>query len=292
MESSSADKKNCPFCNAEINLNAKKCRFCGNWIDEEIECPFCAERIKASAKKCRFCGEFLPSKKNKINIFSSIEGIFSKKLGLVFLIVLPILFVLVLFIFSVLYVPTCESRTITDKLQSYLLAKNSEIKSIVLDTSSVNTISKQDRGYSCSIDAVVDDAPTHFEFSYKKQAMNDFNINAEPVLPNCFSPQVKLLLKDLVKDLETYDISEIADDITTKHEAVSDFDKETPSYNCEATVNITSKPGKAFVLNYWNIADAQREIECKVNYKTYFCNNGFTTCVSLKNNYSCSYKED
>jgi hypothetical protein len=54
-----SEKKICPFCGAEINKAAKKCRFCNNWIDEEIKCPFCAETIKASAKKCRYCGEWL-----------------------------------------------------------------------------------------------------------------------------------------------------------------------------------------------------------------------------------------
>ena len=31
MENS--ETKNCPFCNAEIDAAAKKCKFCGEWVD-------------------------------------------------------------------------------------------------------------------------------------------------------------------------------------------------------------------------------------------------------------------
>lgn len=34
MENSSTEIKLCPFCNAEISFDAKKCKFCGEWVDE------------------------------------------------------------------------------------------------------------------------------------------------------------------------------------------------------------------------------------------------------------------
>jgi len=67
--------KQCPFCNNEIAIEAKKCKYCKKWIDEnkvqegkieakvtqsdnEIEtklCVFCGEKIPLAAKKCRYC---------------------------------------------------------------------------------------------------------------------------------------------------------------------------------------------------------------------------------------------
>ena len=34
MENNSTEIKICPFCNAEISFDAKKCKFCGEWVDE------------------------------------------------------------------------------------------------------------------------------------------------------------------------------------------------------------------------------------------------------------------
>ena len=58
--------KNCPYCGEEININAIKCKHCGEFLEEKKEevsgtkvCPFCGEEILASAVKCKHCGEFL-----------------------------------------------------------------------------------------------------------------------------------------------------------------------------------------------------------------------------------------
>ncbi len=58
--------KTCPYCGEEININAIKCKHCGEFIEEKKEevsgtkiCPFCGEEILASAIKCKHCGEFL-----------------------------------------------------------------------------------------------------------------------------------------------------------------------------------------------------------------------------------------
>lgn len=37
MENS--ETKNCPFCNAEIDAAAKKCKFCGEWVDGNSSLP-------------------------------------------------------------------------------------------------------------------------------------------------------------------------------------------------------------------------------------------------------------
>lgn len=308
------ETKQCPYCGKEIHIKSKKCRFCDNWLEEEkketdvteeIECPFCAEKIKSSAKKCRFCGEWLDTNEEKQQTDSNKKSISNRKINtnnnlekknkkniiiltsiFGFLLILLLIFVLTLY----LYVPSCNSKTISDKLYKYLLAKNPEIINLVLDKKSAAIISKTDRGYSCSIDATVEDIPIHFEYDYQKISFNSFNFSAKPVLPDCYSPMVKTLLKDLIMDSNVYNIKEIASDVYTENETIDIFDKGKPCYKCKAQTKITSKPGTAFSLNYWD-ADAEREIKCDIDYKTYFCSNGFTTCVSLNNIYGCKYEK-
>ncbi|MBQ7449855.1 DUF4234 domain-containing protein [bacterium] len=89
------DTKICPICGEEINAKAKKCRFCGEWIEEyesetqdfqdvqetdekiysetsETEeysiqntkrCPYCLKEIPEKAEKCKYCGGWLDQKK-------------------------------------------------------------------------------------------------------------------------------------------------------------------------------------------------------------------------------------
>lgn len=51
------ETKHCPYCGAEINARAKKCKFCGKWIEKQ--CPYCGEWIASEAKKCKHCGSWL-----------------------------------------------------------------------------------------------------------------------------------------------------------------------------------------------------------------------------------------
>lgn len=57
--------KKCPFCGNEILGIAKKCKYCGQWL--EIECPFCAETIPANTKICPHCNSNLEDLKKKDN---------------------------------------------------------------------------------------------------------------------------------------------------------------------------------------------------------------------------------
>lgn len=48
---------NCPHCGKEINAFAKKCKYCGEWLQKK--CPYCGEWIQESAMRCKHCGCWL-----------------------------------------------------------------------------------------------------------------------------------------------------------------------------------------------------------------------------------------
>ena len=57
------ETKQCPYCGEQININAKKCKYCKSWLVKEQEeykrCPFCHKPIPKNAEKCSYCGEWL-----------------------------------------------------------------------------------------------------------------------------------------------------------------------------------------------------------------------------------------
>lgn len=70
MEVQEQDTKQCPYCGETIKAKAKKCRFCGQWLDKtetekqpevprKKQCPYCGEAIKVTAKKCMHCKSWL-----------------------------------------------------------------------------------------------------------------------------------------------------------------------------------------------------------------------------------------
>lgn len=58
--------KRCPYCGEEILTVAKKCKHCGEWLDnadeqkkQMIACPVCGEMIEEDTEKCPYCHERL-----------------------------------------------------------------------------------------------------------------------------------------------------------------------------------------------------------------------------------------
>ena len=300
------NKKICPFCGAEINKDAKKCRFCNNWLDEEIKCPYCAETIKASAKKCRFCGEWLDNEhyesmskkttdeKGSKEKFIRFNFLQNQKINLAFgwVVLSVVIFLVIVMVFFITHIPSCKSRGMQEKLKEYLTSNYSDMGEISLDKASAHKIKRIEKGYACSINATIDNAPTHIEYSYKKVSLSEYDINAKFVLPNCFDSSVKTLLSDLIKGYDGYNIKNNTSGVYTNNEAQNNYDKDSITYSCAAEATLTSKPGKAYLLNSWDYDDATRTIKCNVDYRTFFCKNGYTTCVGLNDIYGCKYKDD
>lgn len=62
IRSMNPETKKCPFCAEEINIDAVKCKHCGERLSKP--CPYCAEEINVEAIKCKHCGEFLNKSSN------------------------------------------------------------------------------------------------------------------------------------------------------------------------------------------------------------------------------------
>ncbi len=291
-------KKSCPFCGAEINEKAKKCRFCNNWIVEEIECPFCAETIKANAKKCRFCGEWLSEnnlesngENKKLNFKFAFKSFNVNNPVLISSIIAGILVILAL-CFFITYIPSCKSNYVIKKVSENVKSKFPEITNFVLDKSSISNISTNSDGHTCKVSAFADDEPLNIEFTYNKVSLNNYNFNTKVILPDCYDPTLKSMLSKLIQKQDYLRIRELTSDVEIDKATVVDYDKDTPSYMCSAAATLTAKPGQAYVLNWWNFADAEKKITCSVEYKSLFCGNGFTSCVKLNDIDNCSYKEE
>lgn len=295
-----ADKKQtpkvkiCPFCNAEINESAKKCRFCDKWLDEEIACPVCGEKIKSSAKKCRFCGEWLGNQKQTAKLLGTLSDEKIKKLLKTFVpaVIAAVILIAAGIIIAVKYVPVCSSSTIRAQLAEHLKSKYNTLSEVMVDSSGIKSIEKRKDGYSCSanIDATTSlnqTVPVNVNYSYSKAGIGKYNLTSSIVLPDCYDDSMKKLLVDLIKDSSFADDN--VDGVNIEYATITKFEQDIPKYQCSAKAVLKAKPGRALVLNWWDAESAKSEVTCSVYYNTSFCDNGITSCVTLKDISGCKY---
>ena len=79
--------KECPCCGELINENAKKCKYCGEWLNK---CPYCGELVSRYNDVCPFCCSELDNKKNDNQTLGILSMVFSCVYILFSLIWIPI----------------------------------------------------------------------------------------------------------------------------------------------------------------------------------------------------------
>ncbi len=89
----------CPFCGEEIQITAKKCKHCGEWLNNH--CPICGELISETSKICPECNTPIKKKKYYSTLFKilSVLSIFAC--------------LLITFIFALVCM-SCDSKEIAD----------------------------------------------------------------------------------------------------------------------------------------------------------------------------------
>lgn len=145
------DTKQCPYCGQKIKAIAKKCRFCGRWINEKDEnsalqtnnatkiCPFCGQTIKSIAIRCRYCKNWLNTKprdiKPKENIHTPINNINTQKKDNTFdriliISIFIILSVIMFFLYSTQNKNVSSSNDITNNTTEQQLVKQDDKEDI------------------------------------------------------------------------------------------------------------------------------------------------------------------
>lgn len=287
------ETKECPFCGKQININAKKCKYCKNWIDEEIQCPYCFEKIKASAKKCRYCGEWLD--KDKKETKSEAKNNFKLKYKHIIIAICAfaaIVAAVVVITMSYSFIPDCNNTIIKNKLREYLKTQ------YPITDAGINSItqnSKNEKGYTCTAHITGNDNDKVMEFNvkytYEKAGLNTYNFTSEIVLPDCYSTMIQSLVEDLIRKTKKFDFIDNVQDMAFEYASIEKYDEKNKNYSCTADVVMKAKPGKAISL-YWYDDTARKTARCKVYYGSQFCQNSITSCAQLFDISSCKYDED
>lgn len=82
--------------------------FGGNMDNETMQCPFCNETINVNAKKCKYCGEWLVEKEPNfiMSLYSKTKFNSEKK---ILAIILNILFIIMSTVFTIVFFVNTDS---------------------------------------------------------------------------------------------------------------------------------------------------------------------------------------
>jgi len=300
------NKKNCPFCKKEINISAKKCKFCKNWLvdnikTEEIPCPFCSELILPTAIKCKHCGEWIKKSEN----FKPNKKLITTGSLLGLSVAIPII-IFAYYKYNTL--PSCEENQVTKQVINniYENAFGESLDSIPEGISLQNIItvksSSNPSKYFCKAELanLGEDGASNYSIEYNYQFNNSHNlaINVTLLPPDCSSSQTTNLAISLFKDNSAYFkesnwnfIGDKVGDVSIDATRLVNYDDKIKKYSCEANIVLKAKEGKVLTLSPFDTNNASEEIKCAISYTSQFTDKGKQQYVQANiDSSSCEYR--
>lgn len=256
--------KECKFCGKQIEDDAKKCIYCGQWLDDLIKCPTCGEMINASAKICRFCKEPVP---HKIN-WSKIKNLFSfKKKTAIIGIGIGVVAAIGLIIFNLTYLPPCDSNSVYNQISKQL--NGNSFDSMDFNFSGAIEKNKMGNVRTCRAKALVNNYDTYVEYKLTKKSFK-LETTSRFALPECYDNMTKELAQKIITDNFDYIKDKIKKIDVSMVEPKGDKNAGTDSEEiyCKATAEIEYKPG-------WDTKNSK----FYVNYTVKHCEKPYNWCV-------------